>query len=1057
MFDSFDDTPAGIDLGTTNSCIGVWDGNSVKIIPNRIGERTSPSTLYFLNDSEEYLVGEQSMKYLQLQCQKIYSIKRIIGRDFNDQLLAKEIKLLNYDIISDNQTKKPLVSLIQNGKKKLFTPETLSSYVLKKLVNDAEKLLMKPIKKVVITVPAYFDDAQRCATIDAAKQANLEVIRIINEPTAAALSYGFGQSFCPFKSEAPSFSKLFKENREKRCNPQRVINEEGNSFCLIKENNMNTNVHKNVMVFDLGGGTFDLAILKINLQKKEYEVKSKISDKYLGGDDFDNKLLEHCLHVHGLDDVKEEIGKKSLERLRIACEQAKKILSIRNEADIQVDNFFKERDIHLRIAREKFENEICNDLFERLSQPFDELLVGAKLSKSNIDEIILVGGSTKMPKIKEILRREFTCNINESINPDEVVAYGATIQAAMLMTIGKNKSLEGVKLFDITPISLGTDVINKSKNPKILALGNKMSVIIPKWTRIPIQKQKEYKTIEDNQKSMQISIFEGENEYLKNDNYLGKFILKDIPQLPKGKVQIKVTFKLDENNILSVTAVENSSGISNNIVVESVKKQKVSGKRIGKLSDSVWLEEKSKVAKYDIDNYLTSYQKEKDINKKIMILENYNKILKIRIKEINPNENAEGINEKNIERYYFYVYQLFESYEEMLHLEMDPNLKKSKEDNIIIIVKKYISIFKFQNIYYLEQFVDLFKDTERNFFSNIFYECIVKLNEKGLYYIQTKHKFSRYYAKLYFEEVINLYKKYKFSENEALYDIEIMNAINEEKAKSELKLFEINSNAIALIKKSQKEGSLIDNLENPISKSFIKWGEDDGTGFTYYINKVSIENKILNSDEYNLILDELERIFLELKLQIDSLDDEQKTGIAQQLGICLGNIVKIKFSFLKGKKYKEYLKYLEWCLFYAKMSGNDNESFKWYKDALELQNEIKEKKLDMSKQIMINAEEELNKIESYFRKPNKIEFINYILEKWPYKDYNILTRPAELDWNTINQPLISHLSNQYHPDCYPQETQEENFYHRIVVKISQLLNQILNEMTPQEELGKNYI
>ena len=412
MFDFLDDIPAGIELGTTTSCIGVWDGNSVKIIPNRIGERTSPSTLYFLNDSEEYLVGEQSMKYLQLQCQKIYSVKRIIGRDFNDPKLAEEIKLLNYDIISDNQTKKPIISLIQNGKKKLFTPETLSSYVLKKLVNDAERLLMKPIKKVVITVPAYFDDAQRCATIDAAKLANLEVIRIINEPTAAALSYGFGQSFCPLKDETSTFSKLFKENREKRNNlhSQNNINKVKNSFCLIEENSVNEN--KNVMVFDLGGGTFDLAILKINLHKKEYEVKSKISDKFLWGDDFDNKLLEHCLHVHGLDEEKEKIDKKSLERLRIACEQAKKILSIRNEADIQVDNFINERDIHLRISRDKFENEICNDLFDRLSKPFDELLDGANLSRSNIDEIILVGGSTKMPKIKEILRKEFTCNIN---------------------------------------------------------------------------------------------------------------------------------------------------------------------------------------------------------------------------------------------------------------------------------------------------------------------------------------------------------------------------------------------------------------------------------------------------------------------------------------------------------------------------------------------------------------------------------------------------------------------------------------------------------------------
>jgi len=1054
MFNSFDDTPAGIDLGTTNSCIGVWDGNSVKIIPNRIGERTSPSSLYFINDSEEYLVGEQSMKYLQLNCQKIYSVKRIIGRDFNDPKLAEEIKLLNYNIINDNKTKKPIISLIQNRKKKLFTPETLSSYVLKKLVKDAEKLLMKPIKKVVITVPAYFDDAQRCATIDAAKLANLEVIRIINEPTAAALSYGFGQDFCPFKPEPLSFSTLFKENRERRSNSQSFI-QNGNSFCLIKENSMK--VYKNVMVFDLGGGTFDLAILTINLSKKEYEVRSKISDKYLGGDDFDNKLLEYCLHVHGLDEVKEQIDVKSLERLRIACEKAKKILSERNEADIQVDNFINERDIHLRISRDKFENEICNDLFDRLSKPFNELLNGANLLKSDIDEIILVGGSTKMHKIKEILRKEFSCNINESINPDEVVAYGATIQAAMLMTIGKNKSLQGIKLFDITPISLGTDVINKSTIPKIKALGNKMSVIIPKWTKIPIQLEKEYRTIRDNQDSMQISIFEGENEYLKNDNYLGKFILKDLPKLPKGKVQIKVTFTLDENNILSVTAVENSSGISNKIIVESVKKQNESCKTIGKLSDSVLREETNKIAKYNINNYLTDYQKENDIKKKIIILENYNKILEIQIKDINPNENAEGISGKNIERYFFYVYQLLESCEEMLHLEMDEKLKNSKEDNILTVVKKYINIFKFQNIYYIEQIVDLFKDTDGNFFLKIFHECIIKLNEIGFYYIETIQKCSRYYAKLYFEEVINLYKKYKFSDNETLYDVEPMIGVKEEMRKSEIKLFEINSNAISLINKSKEERKLISFINNGIFNSIEKWGEDikEGTGFTYFRNKVNIENRMLSSDEYNLILDELERIYLELKSQIEFLEDEQKKGIAQQLGICLGNIVKIKFTFLKGKKYPQYLKYLNWCLFYAKMSENDNESFKWYKDAMELQKKIEEENKKMNQKKLSNIEEKLNIIESYFRMPNKIEFIKYILEKWPYKDYNKSTRPSEYDWNTINKELITFLSSQYHPDCYPQDTQEEYFYHEIVVKISQLLNQILNEITLQNH-GNNY-
>ena len=209
MFDLFDDAPIGIDLGTTNSCIGYWNGKEVKIIPNKIGERTTPSIVYFLNNEEEYLVGEQRLKYLTMDCQKIYSIKRIIGRDFNDKKLEEEISLLNYDI--EKVKEKPVIPIVQKNKKKFYSPELISSLILKKLVKDAEDLLLVPIKKVVISVPAYFDDAQRCATIEAAKLANLEVIRIINEPTAAALSYGLGQKFCPLNNESPSFSNLFKK------------------------------------------------------------------------------------------------------------------------------------------------------------------------------------------------------------------------------------------------------------------------------------------------------------------------------------------------------------------------------------------------------------------------------------------------------------------------------------------------------------------------------------------------------------------------------------------------------------------------------------------------------------------------------------------------------------------------------------------------------------------------------------------------------------------------------------------------------------------------------
>ena len=1051
MFNLYDEIPVGIDLGTTHSCIGYWNGKEVKIIPNRIGEKTTPSIIYFMNDNNEYLIGERINKYVTKECQKIYSVKRIIGRDFNDKNLENEIKLLNYEIIKEKDTKKPLIPITQKGEKIFFSPIDLSSLLLKQLIEDAEKLLIKPIQKVVIAVPAYFDDAQRNATIEAAKQIGLEVLRIINEPTAAALSYGLGQNFCPFKNESPSFSNLFRENRESR-KKMKVF--EKNSFCLLEDNNLenlntmiNNNLNsenevgKNIMVFDLGGGTFDLAILQLNLEKKEYEVKSKFSDKYLGGDDFDNHLVDHCLKKNGLNRNNNQIQKLSLERLRNACEQAKKLLSYREEVVIRVDNF-TQSDLVTKITKKEFEDEICKDLFDRLSMPFDELIEGAKLQKENIDEIILVGGSTKMPKIKEILNSYFKERpINDNISPEEVVAYGATIQAAMLMTLGKNKILNGVKLFDITPISLGTDVINKSDDPRIKVLGNKMSVIIPKWTKIPIKKEKGYKTIKDYQETMQICIFEGENDFLKDNKLLGKFTLLDLPKRPKGEVQCTVTFEIDVNNILNVTAVETSKGITNKIKVESSTKENYSNKNsIGSLTNSQ-IDEELNNLDYNIQNFINNYKKLNDKNEKIKILENYNQILLLEIKKINPNENESGINGDNIEKYFFYVYQLFESYEELLYLLKDGNNNNEKKNNILEDVKKYLNLFKAQNSYYIKQFIELFSNIEDNLFLELLLQAIKNFNEMGQYYIENPKKYSRYYAKLYYEEVIILIKKYRLLEKEGLYNFMIMNKIKEEYKKSEIKLTDINSNAISLINQSKNERRLL---------------SQKGTGFTYLQNKVSFENK-REYDEYNLMLDELEKINSELEILINkaSKNKNLRNDLLEQQGICIGNIITIKFLYLKGEKYSDYLNSLNMCFYYARLSGNNRQDIKWYQEALELKGKIEEKKREKDEEISNNIEDELKIIDKLFEE-DKMNFINYILQYWPYNDYNIYNRPSYFNWNTLNRELISFLSKQYHPDLYPHNTPEEKYKYRIIESISKRLNNLLEENTPNNSTNGIY-
>ena len=349
MFDFNDDIPVGIDLGTTNSCIGYWDGSEVRIVPNRMGEKTTPSVIYL--HEGKFIIGEHIQKDLNLlnNSEKIYSLKRIIGQDYND-IPQNELDALHYNIVKDKESNKPLIKLIIKGQEEFFTPEQLCSLILKKLIDDVEKVVSAKIRKVVISVPAYFDDAQRSATIEAAEMAGVKVIRIINEPTAAALSYGLGQKFCPILKKNSCFSDIFKKNRDIRLSQNEEIKNNQsnnnnnikqskieNSFRLLhveeednKENNESVKEEekgKNILVFDLGGGTFDLAILKLNQTHTEYEVKSKYSDRHLGGDDFDNKLANYCLNFCDFGLPFDKIDKKSKERLKKACENAKKLLN----------------------------------------------------------------------------------------------------------------------------------------------------------------------------------------------------------------------------------------------------------------------------------------------------------------------------------------------------------------------------------------------------------------------------------------------------------------------------------------------------------------------------------------------------------------------------------------------------------------------------------------------------------------------------------------------------------------------------------------------------------
>ena len=859
-----DDYAIGLYLGTSFSCIGVCRKGGVEIIPNSILEKTTPSVLLF--KGEDILVGEETINmFVNNNENYIYEVKRLIGINYDDY--KSKINNLKYKIIKSDK-KYINIQVKRKGKLELFSPIELILLIIKKLITNAEYYLLKKIKKLVITVPSYYNQDQRNIMRQAIKLLGLEVIRIINDQIAAISAYD-----------------LTKERLE----------------------------DKKVMIFHLGGATFDVSILgyeneqKINnfFGTKNLEILSNYRDDYLGGKDFDNALVEYIINKYNIPKEIQE-DSKNIKYLKDLCENIKKILGVSEEVNVKIDNFYNNIDINEKITLKKFE-EICKPLLKRLVNTMTKLFSDNNIFPKDIKEVILTGGSTRIPIIKNMIKDFFSENkeikINDSINPEEVVAYGAALESEKIL-YNHIEIMSNLDIFNMVPFSLGISVPNRSKDLEYLKEGDEMKVFIKRGTLIPCIYSQDFYTTYDNQTEFSLKIYEGENKYVKYNHLLKEIKLEGLKPRPKGETKIVLDIEVNLDNIVKMKIVEAyeekgksaNFSISNEGISFSIENIKSFGEKIKKLSKFLNYKELTnnlgvinikKILMELRNKYNDFFKKEKnEDNKKLFLfyfIDIYEEFLNAFL-----GFYTLLFDDIILEKFYLYVKILFQYYLKFNEFDL------SQKEKIYIFnqIKKYLEIFIEANPYYLKYSLDIlspFQKEKKLFnFNYLILFIIEKLNNSGMEYIKNEKEFSKYHSLKYFELSLFYYNMYLSNANISVFDDNSLAKLITQKKIIFDYINDIKSGGIIFSEKNLHK----DKLYDINSKTFSAIGNLIPKNMEYYNN---------NKTKASIILKEFENILFYF---------QNFNEITEKEAICIANIININNILGLFNKRKKYLFYL---------------------------------------------------------------------------------------------------------------------------------------------------